>query len=117
MTHVFLPIQPEARLLGKHALLHGPVVDARERFEPGPAADSPSTHELAQPRAQHVVIVLAPGVARDDGAPRLGHGGRIRMGRVVARHASEMTERAVGSTRRGSSRSSSDSARYVISPA
>ncbi len=101
----------EARLLGEHPLLHGPVVDARKRLDPAARRLVHPSHERGQARADHVVIVLAPRVARDDRAGRARRRRSNTAGRCCRRQASEMTDRAVGSTRRGSSRSSRDLAR------
>ena len=116
----------EPGLLGEHALLHGTVVHAGKRLETrraGTVRVGHPLHQRAQPRAHHLVVVVAPGVARDHcgtGLGAWGSGSRLGTGlwrRCCRRRRARSPSATAGSTSDGSSRSSRDAARYVISPA
>ena len=75
----------DARVLRVHALLHRAGVDVRARLERLGRCLAHPRDERLEPRADDVVIVVAPGVARDLRAMGVGALGRVRAVGVVVR--------------------------------
>ena len=75
MTHVFLPIQPRPARQAYTFSCTGPSSTHQRASNPGPAASRIHRGEFAEAAPHHVVIVVAPGVARD-ARPRTGRPSR-----------------------------------------
>ena len=101
----------DARVLRVDALLHRAGVDVGARLERLRCRGAHPREQRVEPRADHVVIVVAPGVARDLRATRIGALGRVRPVDVVDRPRDDdgsALKAGRGARRRGDRRIAAD---------
>ena len=96
ITQVFLPIQPMPGVLRVDALLHRAGIDVGARLERLGRLLAHPREQRVEPRADHVVVVVAPRVARDLRTRRIGALGRVRTVGVVNGRRDDHRLRATG---------------------